>query len=236
MSGLVTAKLFELDDKLEDEKSGGKRASVQFNPETLKVTYANQIVDPPTGASNPDNGSAKGQFVGAGSTRLALQLWFDINVPMPGSEPSVDDVRRLTQSVTQLMQPEASATDKQKYIPPVVRFEWGSFKFDGVIESLEETLDFFSEKGVPLRASMALVMSQQKILIIPLGTAAGRQRKSPGAEPLAAAAQGSSVQGIAAAAGKGGNWQSIASANGIENPRQLAAGQLLNLSTGRKRY
>lgn len=236
MSGLVTAKLFELDDQLKDAKSGGKRASVQFNPETLKVTYANQIVDPPTGSGNPDNGSAKGQFVGAGTTRLALQLWFDINVPMPGSEPSVDDVRRLTQSVTQLMQPEASEKNKQIYVPPVVRFEWGSFKFDGIIESLEETLDFFSEQGVPLRASMALVMSQQKILIVLLGTAAGRQRKSPGAEPLAVAAQGSSVQAIAAAAGKGGNWQSIASANGIENSRQLDAGQLLNLSTGRKRY
>jgi hypothetical protein len=33
-------------------------------------------------------------------------------------------------------------------------------------------------------------------------------------------------------AGQGGNWQAIAAANGIENPRALVAGQLVNLRAG----
>jgi hypothetical protein len=37
------------------------------------------------------------------------------------------------------------------------------------------------------------------------------------------------VQGLAAQVGLGDNWQAIATANGIENPRRLAPGQLLNL-------
>jgi hypothetical protein len=37
------------------------------------------------------------------------------------------------------------------------------------------------------------------------------------------------VQGLADGAGKG-NWQSIAAANGIENPRLMAAGTLLDLN------
>ena len=45
------------------------------------------------------------------------------------------------------------------------------------------------------------------------------------------AAAGSTLQGLASASiGGSVDWQSIASANGIDNPRQLVAGQLLNLS------
>ncbi len=51
----------------------------------------------------------------------------------------------------------------------------------------------------------------------------------PGASPLAQAAAGSTLQGMADAAGKG-DWQSIAAANGIENPRLLAPGTLLDLN------
>ena len=40
--------------------------------------------------------------------------------------------------------------------PPAVRFVWGEFRFDGHIEALEETLDFFSPDGRPLRARVAL--------------------------------------------------------------------------------
>jgi hypothetical protein len=46
---------------------------------------------------------------------------------------------------------------------------------------------------------------------------------------LAAAPQGASVQGLADASGRGADWQAIASANGIENPRAIPAGQLLDL-------
>lgn len=231
MSGLVTAQLYELDDQLKAYKPKGKRAVVQFNPETLKVSYSNQIVDPPAGTKSQSDGTASRQFVGAGTTKLALQLWFDVNAPMPGNAKPVDDVRRLTQAVTDLMTAEKSKLDAKKYLPPVVRFEWGSFKFDGIIESLEETLEYFAETGVPLRASMSLAMSQQKILIVPFTSdGQGRQRQALGTEPLVTASQGNSVQGLAEAAGQGGNWQRIAAANGIENPRRLAAGQVLNLT------
>jgi hypothetical protein len=47
---------------------------------------------------------------------------------------------------------------------------------------------------------------------------------------LVQASAGATVQGLAASAGLGDNWQAIASANGIENPRLLAPGQLINLN------
>ena len=40
---LAKAELIELDADFNREQAGGKRVTVQFNPETLKVTFANQI-------------------------------------------------------------------------------------------------------------------------------------------------------------------------------------------------
>src|SRR6185312_12385227 len=60
----------------------------------------------------------------------------------------------------------------------------------------------------------------------------GQQRNpaTPGSAPLTPAPQGGSLQSMASAAGRPGDWQSIAAANGIENPRMLAPGQLVDMS------
>ena len=50
-----------------------------------------------------------------------------------------------------------------------------------------------------------------------------------GTQPLAAARAGESLAQLAARAGVS-DWQAVARANGIENPRQLAAGTAVNLS------
>jgi hypothetical protein len=126
---------------------------------------------------------------------------------------------------------------KDKFVPPAVRFVWGSFQFDGLMDSLEETLEFFSQQGKPLRASCAVTLSQQKIQFAfrdtggpdAGGPGGGGGASTPGTKPLAQAPAGSTVQGLADSAGKG-DWQGIAAANGIENPRLLAAGALLDLN------
>jgi hypothetical protein len=110
-----------------------------------------------------------------------------------------------------------------------VRFSWGSFLFDGLIDSIEESIEFFSPEGKPLRASVSLGLSQQTILVADFGDSArapGAPRP-PGSNPLTAASVGASLQAMAASAGRA--WQDIAAANGIDNPRQLATGQLIDL-------
>ena len=86
-----------------ERKDGGQQVEVQFNPESLKVTYANQLVQPQGG--DQASGNAGRQFVGAGTTKLALQLWFDVNAM---EKDPVDDVRRLTQKVVYFMTPRES--------------------------------------------------------------------------------------------------------------------------------
>lgn len=235
MSGAVKlekAELRQLDADLRNEINREQWAKLQFNPESMKLSFANQI-QTPSGAGD-QSGTPSRQFVGAGTTKLALSVFFDVSALAEGDEP-VDDVRRLTQKVAYFITPQQEGN---QFIPPAVRFVWGSFQFDGIMDGLEENLEFFSSEGKPLRASMSLSLSQQRITKFtfrdtggaPAG--GGSTPATPGTQPLAQAPAGATVQGIAAQAGRADDWQAIASANGIENPRQLTPGQLLNLNVG----
>src|SRR4051794_12125089 len=84
---------------------GGVSLEVQFNPESLKLSYSNQK------AGNNQSGGAPTQYVGEGTTKLNFDLWFDVDAPAPNrvgvSTPNgpvapaagVTDVRRLTEQV-----------------------------------------------------------------------------------------------------------------------------------------
>lgn len=237
MPDRVTVEKAELVELKPGGKEEGVRVPVQFNPETLKVSYANQVVPPDSGAKD-QRGTSSTQFVGKGTTKLSLQLWFDVTTPLPqGGSADVDDVRQLTKKVVDFITPKEAENEKGKYLPSAVRFHWGTFRFDGIIESLEESLEFFSHEGKPLRASISLSMSQQAIEFAftepnnknaPAGTLpSGGQ---PGTQPLAQAAAGASLQNMAAGMGKGDDWKAIAAANNIENPRMLQQGQLFDMN------
>jgi hypothetical protein len=247
---LVKAELRELDASFKKEASPPKHVAVQFNPETLKVSFANQINQPANGGDR--RGQPNRQFVGAGTTKLALQLWFDVSAPpharpgTPVGQQQTKDVRKLTEQVAYFITPKTASgqsantgagadpmPEGTQLSPPAVRFLWGSFLFDGMMDSLEENLELWSAEGLPLRANVAVALSAQRI-IFAYNPDAGRAGSgaapgaSPGTAPLAQTPAGATVQGLADAVGSGGSWQSIAAANGIENPRQLAPGQLID--------
>jgi hypothetical protein len=235
---LAKAQLIELDADFKDPKSGGKQTIVQFNPDSLKVSFANQLATPPSG-SGDKNGPQALQFVGAGTTKLAATLVFDVTSEIPTGLPVVNDVRRLTQLIAYFItaKPDPPSGTPKIFIPPAVRFQWGSFQFDGVMESMEETLELFSFEGRPLRATVGIGLTQQKITAFQFN----KDKVPPppaiapkvGTSPLTEAPAGSSLQSLAAnqgGVGPTGDWQSIASANNIENPRLLQPGQLIDLS------
>ena len=223
---LEKAELRQLDANFENEIEPDTWTKVQFNPETMKLTYANELKTP-EGAGD-QTGPAARQFVGAGTTKLTLQLWFDVSAPVPEGMDKETDVRKLTQKVAFYITPKEEG---DKLIPPALRFIWGSFQFDGMMEGLEESLEYFSPEGRPLRANMPLNLSQQRITKFAFREARGpASAPALGSRPLAQSQGNSSLQGMAAASGKGSDWQSIASANGIENPRLLEPGSLIDLN------
>ncbi len=221
-SPLVKAELRELDAEFENEINRDQWTTVQFNPESLKVTFTNQI-QTPSGAGD-QNGTPSRQFVGAGTTKLALQIWFD-DMALADGENTENDVRNLTKKVAYFITPQATTDNPPKFIPPAIRFLWGSFSFDGIMESLEESLEYFSPDGRPLRASMSLALSQQKIQAFNVPSSERGRRPPPttpgqsadpsaaaGTKPLTPAPAGATRQGLADAAGNGAAWHSIAQA------------------------
>jgi len=240
---IAKAQLIEIDLSTGETKPDGKTISVQFNPESLKVSFANQIVPPQGGGDQ--SGSAAMQFVGAGTTKLALTIWFDVTALEDG-ENTKNDVRMLTEEVAYFITPKENGASPPKFIPPGVRFLWGTFQFDGLMDSMEESLEYFSNDGRPLRASVGFSLSQQKIQFIRGNNATGGRRPPPapnapvgapgsgragaGTNPLTPAPAGASLQAMAEAAGLGAQWQEVAAANGVANPRVMAAGQLIDLN------
>jgi hypothetical protein len=247
---LKKAALIELDTHFQ-LKDGGRRAEVQFNPDTLKVTYANQLAQQGAGGkaaggqepaggvgtpapappANDQAGGAARQYVGSSTTKLSMQLWFDAT----GQGGNAVDVSKLTAPVAYFIQPQAIGKDNQK-LPPNVRFAWGSFFFDGTLDSFEQSFEFFSPDGRPLRAQVALTMSRQEIRPDFTTTAAAPPGGGvPGRRPLTPVPAGATLPGLAAGMsaglGVGGvGWQAIAAANGIEDPLRLAPGQLVDLN------
>lgn len=225
------AQLREVNATFDQEINNDKWLTVQFNPESLKVAFANQIQQP-QGGSDQGGGAAQ-QFVGAGTTKLTVQLWFDVS---SDTEDSEDDVRQLTKKVAYYITPQPVQGQRNKFRPPILRFIWGSFQFDGIVESMEESLEFFSPEGRPLRASVALNVSQQKISfdirqippLNPDGTA------PPGTQPLTTPPPGESFQQTQAKSGGGNDWQPNAEANDVDNPRFPPQGQALDLTAGKR--
>ena len=220
---LVMAQVIELKQDLSIEKPGGKKVFVQFNPESMKVTFANQVAEPKGGDQKA--GTAGRQFVGAGTTKLALTLWFDVTAM---AKNPVDDVRRLTTEILYFMTPQEAESDKKKLAPPGTRFSWGSFIFDGMVEAFEESLEFFSAAGKPLRASVTLTLAQQKILVTDYSKTTGLVPSRPGQRPFTPAPQNASLQNMAGAAGKD-DWQGVAAANNVEDPLRMSPGALIDL-------
>ncbi len=197
------------------ETNPDNNLTVQFNPETLKVAYSNTM------EGGDQSGGSAIQFVSKSSTKLSVDLWFDAS-----ALADVDDVRTLTKKVNHFITPVEQG---EGLAPPAVRFLWGSFLFEGVMASMDETLEFFSAEGKPLRAKVSISLTSQDIQfrIRDTGSSGGGV---PGTKPQTQAQQGDSLQQMMGRDSSPEGWQDVAQANGIENPRQLVPGTFVDLA------
>ena len=182
------------------------KVEVHFNPASLQYGISNEI-------RGTDDKKPK-QFVDKSSATLSMDLVFD-------TTDSGKDVRVATGRVAALMKP-----DEEKRTPPQVEFQWGAFRFTGMVESFKETLEFFSADGVPLRASVSLsLVSQEKIFVKEAASdnsgrdALGRGKQHKTRDAPRSSGDGRGVAGLAARLGDAAAARLLAAANGIENPR-----------------
>jgi len=184
---------------------GADPIEVQFNPVSLVYEVSNSL-------DQQNRDATRRQIVTQSNARLSVELQFD-------STPTGESVREQTLPIKRLLRPdEADTRARLDIVPPVVRFEWGTFLFSGLIESYRETLDFFSPEGVPLRAQVSLAMTQQTRATEPARTGGGR--RTPASTP--AVIGQCTPQGVDGAAGVAGRLFGAG----------MAAGQALGLARG----
>lgn len=127
--------------------------TVNFDPQSLELSYTatgqtGGVDKTNTGTWNKTPAQQTGQ-----SATLSVTLLFDTSTTNGVSVQTRTDQLVLLTLPRNFVQGEAASRR-------VVCFRWGSFNFFGSVESMTQTIDFFSDSGVPLRASVHLSISQ----------------------------------------------------------------------------
>ena len=184
----------------------GVSFDVMFNPASLKVSLTNKMQE------DKDGGAQKGQQkqnTQGTTSKLETELVFD-------TTDTGGDVRDQSGQLKSLAQTVKGAESK----PPLFQFTWGSFSFTGMIETYNETLDFWSSEGVPLRSSVQVTIQ-----------AVGEDKPPTGGPTQAvlntAPPGGLGATGVATNAGDPRAGRALAAANGVENMRMSAGGPLV---------
>lgn len=158
-----------------DSKEGGDGRNwlrVHFNPETLKTSIS-------TNLKSQDKGKKKtqGQYIEKSDSSLSLDLVFDTSIIAPDIHQQEGqsttrlihkDVRQVTKQLAEffLKSPDFEDPTKRKkgkmQAPSRCHFRWGSFGFTGMISSINETIDYFSSEGIPLRVSISLTLKEDR--------------------------------------------------------------------------
>lgn len=142
----------------------GSPLEVHFNPTSLVYTVQNSV-------AQKSGSPKKAQYVAQFSGKLTMDLQFD-------TTDTGSDVRIYTNQVALFMQASGNAQAAAQTAaaaqssggssqgtppkaPPVLSFEWGTYEFQGIMDSFKETIDFFSADGVALRALVSIGLSRQ---------------------------------------------------------------------------
>ncbi len=266
MSDLERAKLIPVSGN-NDTPDMQNAIDVQFNPTTLKVSLSNTLKE------NGRNGNSRAtQYVDKSSSTLSVELVFDTtyieapasntaqNSSADGSASSNNrnrieqgsDVRVQTKKIADaFVKPIGSGARMRA--PKRCLFQWGAFKFIGLVDSFEETVDFFSPKGRPLRATVSLKLKEDRYQFLSNDSSALAAQQTP---TLSFTGNGANTKQAGGGSGAGngaptpnqstppvpggsagpGSWRDNAMFNGIESPRLPAVPTLaipsVSLSAG----
>jgi len=207
---------------------GGTAFEVHFNPLSLVYSVENSV-------SQQSNGPKKQQYVAQFSGKLSMDLQFD-------TTDTGADVRTDTNKVAAFMQTSGNATAAAQNAapapasgapqgpppkaPPVVQFQWGTYIFQGIMDSFKETIDFFSADGVALRALVSIGLSQQDVVFEDTNLSG-----PSGSGSLVPTSSSDSALSAATRGGDPGAARQLGASNGLESLR-FTAGASLQVSAG----
>lgn len=164
-----------------DAAGGDDWLRVHFNPESLKTSLSTSLK-----SSDRGSGRTTGQWIEKSESTLTLELVFDTSTRPPDVYRSGSgdqrterlkhaDVREITGRIATLFMTPAdgsggggggrsgnSGSGQRVPAPSRCHFRWGTFGFTGMVASMNETLDYFSPDGVPLRSTVSLTLKQDR--------------------------------------------------------------------------
>jgi contractile injection system tube protein len=213
--------------------SSGPSTSVQvhFNPASLVYSVENSV-------SQQSGNPKKVQYVAQFSAKLTMDLQFDTTA-------SGSDVRTVTKQVAYFMQASGNASASAQTTaaaqnpndggssgpppaaPPVLCFQWGSYQFQGIMDSFKETIDFFSADGVALRSLVSIGLSRQDLVI----DDSGNLSPPPQSGSLVPSSSTDSALSLATRGGDPSAMRQLGTDNSLESLR-FTNGASMQVSTG----
>ncbi len=165
----------------------GERIGCLLNPESLVIRrQAGVRIRRSAGGLITGGDLADDQllYCGGGNTELTMNLLFDVS--LAGSSISTEDVRDLTGPIWRLAENSRLAGGYGN--PPICRFVWGkSWNIPGLIMSVAERLEYFTQEGLPRRSLIRLLLRRVMDPVAPnmsgngfQGSAAGQSQDFPG--------------------------------------------------------
>ncbi|MCR4745454.1 MAG: hypothetical protein K5894_09535 [Lachnospiraceae bacterium] len=209
---------------------------VLYNPTTYEIGKDSEFgVQPAFDSDSPGI-----QFSHGSTETLSMQLFFDtfntgaLNAPTVADGLKLEankrlkvaakflDVRKFTDQVYSLMQIEASV-----HIPPLVKVEWSSLQFEGVLKSCHVNFIKFTDFGIPVRATMDVVFFRFSKMDVKIKS---NPFESPDTSKFKTVEEGEALWQYAAAEyGDPEKWREIAQVNRITNPRLIKSGRTVQI-------
>jgi hypothetical protein len=184
---------------------------LHFNPSEYKLAKENTFAEIPI----PGLESPPLQYVRGGARTLTMDVLVD-------TSDELTDVHK--EYVSKI---EAAVHKNGKlHAPPILDFVWGPQpRFRGVLQSLDVNYQLFNTDGTALRAKLGIKLKEYRPVAVQVRET---EQTSPDVEKRYVVRVGETLATISASVYRDpGHWRLIASANGITDPRAVAAGDLL---------
>jgi LysM repeat protein len=189
----------------------GQQFDVMFNPEEYSLNKDNNFAS----QAIPGLSSPILQFVNGNLRTLEMELFFD-------TTDARSDVRNETQKVVDLLK-----IDPDLHAPPVIRVAWGSLQLRCVLAKANQKFIKFLEDGRPTRARINVTFSE---FIDPEREAKEVNRQTADFTKVYVVQHGDTLAAVAVRFYENpALWRPIAMANGIDDPRDIVAGQELHV-------
>ncbi len=198
--------------KILEGKQKGKRIDCAFNPTEYQLNSRVKYGEHRTALDAPIQ-----QFTNGVSDTLTVELFFDTT----DTEKNVK--KQYTDRLDSLM-----AVDGALHAPPTCRFVWGKgLDFKAIVVEADKRFTRFRPNGTPVRAWVDVTFKQQTD---PTQQKKRIKHESTDKTKIKTVREGETLWLIAADEyGDSSHWRTIATANDLDDPRDIEAGTTLSL-------